>query len=257
MNLVQYTTGEVSKKLHISVRTIRYYDQINLLKPTMIHESGKRLYSEDDILLLEKITLLKAASLPLKDIQQIIERVSIDNILKMHQERLKVDMQQLQKSLEHTNTLLNIMKLEGTLSWEELVPLFQQRQTYSKEDVWKEIFTKEERATLTSGLPKLEEDPDNIMKWINLIKRIELCLAEGKSPNSPEGKIIAEDVQILSSSTFANKDLADKFWEIRKSEDASEALGLYPVSKEILLFIEEAVEGIFSAQKGIISITSN
>ncbi|QUG43386.1 MerR family transcriptional regulator [Psychrobacillus sp. INOP01] len=244
MNLVHYTTGEVSKKLHISVRTIRYYDQINLLKPTMIHESGKRLYSEEDLLLLEKITLLKAASLPLKDIKQIIERVSIADILKIHQERLKADMQQLQKSLEHTNTLLNIMKLEGTLRWEELVPLFQQHQTYNKEDVWKEIFSNEERATLTTSLPKLEEDSDTIVKWINLMKRIELCLAEGKSPNSPEGKIIAEDIHILSSTTFANEDLADKFWEVRKSENASEALGLYPISQEILQFIEEASKGI-------------
>jgi len=215
----------------------------------MIHESGKRLYSEDDLLSLEKITLLKAASLPLKDIQQIIERVSIANILKIHQERLKVDMQQLQKSIEHTNTLLNIMNLEGTLRWEELVPLFQQQQTYKKEDIWKQIFDEEERATLTSNLPKLEEDPESIMKWINLMKRIELCLAEGKSPKSPEGKIIAEDIHILSSITFTDEDLADKFWEVRKSEKSSEELGLYPVSQEILQFIEEAVEGIASAQK--------
>lgn len=239
--MVHYTTGEVSKKLHISVRTIRYYDQINLLKPTMIHESGKRLYSEENLLVLEKITLLKAASLPLKDIQQIVERVSIADVLKMHRERLNVDMQQLQKSIEHTNTLLNIVKLEGTLRWEEIVPLYQQHQTFSKEDVWKEIFTEEERTTLTSTLPKLEQDPDDISKWINLMKRIEICLAEGKSPNSPEGKIIAEDIHILSSTAFANGDLADKFWEVRKSKKDSEALGLYPVSQEILQFIEEAM----------------
>lgn len=247
--MVYYTTGEVSKKLHISVRTIRYYDQINLLKPTMIHESGKRLYSEEDLLSLEKIALLKAASLPLKDIQQIVERVSIAGILKMHRERLNVDMQQLQKSIDHTNTLLNIVQLEGMLKWEELVPLFQQHKKYSKEDVWKEIFTEEERTTLTASLPKLEQDADNIVKWINLIKQIELCLTEGKSPNSPEGKIIAEDIRILSSITFANEDLADKFWEVRKSEDTSEALGLYPVSQEIIEFIEEAVEGIASVQQ--------
>ena len=241
--MVHYTTGEVSKKLHISVRTIRYYDQINLLKPTMIHESGKRLYSEEDLLLLEKITLLKAASLPLKDIQQIVERVSIADVLKMHRERLNVEMQQLQKSIEHTNTLLNIVKLEGTLRWEEIVPLYQQHQTFSKEDVWKEIFTEEERKTLTSTLPKLEQDPDNLVKWINLMKRIEICMAEGKSPNSPEGRIIAEDIHILSSTAFANEDLADKFWEVRKSKKVSEALGLYPVSQEILQFLEEAMNG--------------
>lgn len=51
-----FSTGEVSKKLNISLRTLRYYDQIGLVVPTIKKDNGKRYYSEEDMLLLEKIT---------------------------------------------------------------------------------------------------------------------------------------------------------------------------------------------------------
>lgn len=57
MNL--WTTGEVAKQRGISVRTLRYYDQIKLLKPSFRDENGKRFYSEENLIKLEKIIILK------------------------------------------------------------------------------------------------------------------------------------------------------------------------------------------------------
>ena len=63
--LKRWTIGEVAKQRDISVRTLRYYDQINLLQPSFKDKSGKRYYSEDDLFSLEKILILKSISLPL------------------------------------------------------------------------------------------------------------------------------------------------------------------------------------------------
>ena len=41
-----YTSGEFAKKAHVSIRTIRYYDQKNLLKPAT-HAKGCLLYTSD------------------------------------------------------------------------------------------------------------------------------------------------------------------------------------------------------------------
>ena len=38
-----YTSGEFAKKAHVSIRTIRYYDQKNLLKPATYTKGGARL----------------------------------------------------------------------------------------------------------------------------------------------------------------------------------------------------------------------
>ena len=41
-NMIYLSTGELSKQLNISVRTIRYYDQIGLIKPSKKAAGGKR-----------------------------------------------------------------------------------------------------------------------------------------------------------------------------------------------------------------------
>ncbi|MFF5994996.1 MerR family transcriptional regulator [Lysinibacillus sp. KU-BSD001] len=100
-----FTTGEVAKRLNMSVRTLRYYDQINLVVPTLKDENGKRFYSENDLLLLQKISLLTETSMPLKDIEQIINDLSIEKVLTVHKMQLETDRKALEQSLLHTQTL--------------------------------------------------------------------------------------------------------------------------------------------------------
>ena len=49
-----FTIGELAKLVGVSVRTLQYYDQANLLNSTYT-ESRKRIYSRDDILKLQQI----------------------------------------------------------------------------------------------------------------------------------------------------------------------------------------------------------
>lgn len=50
-----YRTGEFAKMANLSIRTIRYYDQIGLLKPSQIADNGYRLYTDKDFIKLQKI----------------------------------------------------------------------------------------------------------------------------------------------------------------------------------------------------------
>jgi len=246
-----YTTGEVSKKLTISIRTLRYYDEIGLVVPSKKEDNGRRLYNDNDVFLLEKIILLKAASISLHDIKQIINHITIFETLTIHKEQLENHLKQLQQSLNYTNTLLNILKLEEELEWKELIPLFTKEKTElnKKEKIIKFIFNKEEQRLLNEKLPKLENDPKDITKWIHLIKRIEYCLEEQKAPHSRDAQLIAEEILLLSSETFnGEKELEEKFWEVRKSEKISSSLNLYPIRKEIIDFLEEAIL-IFEKEK--------
>ena len=54
-----YKTGEFAKKASISIRTVRYYDQKGLLKPSVIDTNGYRLYTDKDFEKLQKILSLK------------------------------------------------------------------------------------------------------------------------------------------------------------------------------------------------------
>ena len=68
-----YTTGEFSKRANISVRTIRYYDDKGLLIPSMIKESGYRVYTDQDFTKLQKIMALKKLGFSLEEIMNIIK----------------------------------------------------------------------------------------------------------------------------------------------------------------------------------------
>ena len=71
-----YTSGEFAKKAHVSIRTIRYYDQKNLLKPSTRTTSGARRYTDADFAKLQQILLLKYLGFSLSDIREKIGRAS-------------------------------------------------------------------------------------------------------------------------------------------------------------------------------------
>lgn len=234
------STGELAKKLKISVRTIRYYDQIGLVEPSMLGEGGKRFYSPQDSLKLEKIILLKSLSLTLEEIKKIIEEQSTETILLAHKTYLEDQTKTLNLSIAHTNSLLNILKLEGSINWGDLLTLI-----VPKEDSrnWSKFFTEHEEEILKERIPKLEEDTLTTRKWLNIIKRIELCIKDGISPSSSQAKLIMEDMDILSVETFdGNAELISKFWDVRRSQESSNSLNLYPIKLEIIDFIEKAYE---------------
>ena len=234
------STGELSKRLKVSVRTLRYYDQIALVQPSKKGEGGKRFYSQEDILALEKILLLKSLSLSLEDSKKIVTEKSITSILLVHKSLLEEQVESIQKSIQHTTSLLNVLKLEETINWEDLLSLVVHQENESD---WKQYFTEDEKQLLIEQLPKLEKDDPTTRKWMNVMKRIEMCMDKELSPQSGEMQLIMEDMNILSEETFqGDQQLMDKFWEVRKSEKASEDLRLYPIKPAIIEFIEQALQ---------------
>lgn len=63
------TVKEVSDLTGVSVRTLHYYDEIGLLKPSCVGENGYRLYGEDKLEELRQILFFRELSLPLGEIR--------------------------------------------------------------------------------------------------------------------------------------------------------------------------------------------
>ena len=73
----KYTTGEIAKLCHVTVRTVQYYDSRNILSPSELSEGGRRLYSEDDVRKLKIICFLRSIDLPLNNIAALLDRKSV------------------------------------------------------------------------------------------------------------------------------------------------------------------------------------
>ena len=99
------TVNEVSKLTGVSIRTLQYYDQIDLLKPTEYTVSGYRLYDDAALERLQQILLFKELEFPLKDIKEIITRSDFDKTKALAQQ---IELLELKK--EHIENLLNLCR---------------------------------------------------------------------------------------------------------------------------------------------------
>ena len=63
------TTGEVAKKMGVTVRTLQHYDREGLLSPSAVSEGGRRLYTDKDVIKLHQILSLKHLGFSLDDIR--------------------------------------------------------------------------------------------------------------------------------------------------------------------------------------------
>ncbi len=66
-----HSSGQFARLAGVSVRTIRYYDKQNILKPSYVNPSGVRFYTDSDLARLQQILLLKYLGFSLDDIREM------------------------------------------------------------------------------------------------------------------------------------------------------------------------------------------
>jgi len=69
---MEYTVNKLSKMSGVSARTLRYYDEIGLLKPVRIASSGYRLYGQKELDTLQQILFYRELDFPLDEIKNIL-----------------------------------------------------------------------------------------------------------------------------------------------------------------------------------------
>ena len=72
MNIRLYQVREFAQRSGVTVRTLHHYDHLGLLKPTLVAESGYRLYGDADMARLQQIVTLKSLGFPLRQIGEIL-----------------------------------------------------------------------------------------------------------------------------------------------------------------------------------------
>lgn len=100
-----YSIGKLAKLNNITVRTLRYYDEVGLLKPTKIEESGHRYYDSQAALKLHNIIMLKEIGFELETIHEILTNQvkSTKDLLHMRLQIIEIEKEQLMES-EKKNT---------------------------------------------------------------------------------------------------------------------------------------------------------
>lgn len=109
---MEYTVKKLSKLAGISTRTLRYYDEIDLLKPASINQSGYRVYGPKEVERLQLIMFYRELGVSLDEIRNILKEPSFDSYKALIKHR-----EELIKKREQLDLL--IANVENTIAFEE------------------------------------------------------------------------------------------------------------------------------------------
>ncbi|WP_338211407.1 MerR family transcriptional regulator [Lactiplantibacillus paraxiangfangensis] len=100
-----YQTKQLANLAGVSVRTLRYYDQIGLLKPAWVGANGYRYYENAQVNRLQQICLYRAMQLPLAEIQKLLAQTTDQQVVGLQQQY-----QSLLQQREHLDQLLTLVQ---------------------------------------------------------------------------------------------------------------------------------------------------
>ena len=102
------TVKEVSNLTGISVRTLHYYDEIGLLKPTGKSEAGYRLYDDKALEALQQVLFFREFDIPLKKIKAIMANPTLDRnqILEMQKKMLTAKKERMERLIASIDDIL-------------------------------------------------------------------------------------------------------------------------------------------------------
>ena len=151
-----YSSGEFARMAHVTLRTIRYYDKHDILKPSLVTKSGARFYTDEDFARLQQILLLKFLGFPLDDIREMtiddtdyhfmLNALNIQ--LKLVQDRIE-QMQLVEKAIQDTSAAI---RSEHSIDWSKMLNLIHLTRT-PPTSLPASICTNATPRTRTAGFP--------------------------------------------------------------------------------------------------------
>jgi len=183
---MNYTVNTLANLSGVSVRTLRFYDEIGLLKPAFVAENGYRYYGQEQLLQLQQILFFRELGFELKQIQQILQASDFDRMkaLQSHKIVLRNNIKRLHELTKTIDTTINHLEGKQEMKDKELFKGFDVEQfrakkpgydTYVIEQGWA---TKEELDAHSSKTWKKEDwqqqkqlMDEGAKLWISAIER--------------------------------------------------------------------------------------
>ena len=242
--------SQVAKLTGVSIRTLQYYDEIDLLKPSKLTTSGYRMYDDDALQTLQQILFFKELEFPLKEIKQILEKPYFDRVsaFKKQKELLLLKRDRLDRLIQ---LLEHLEKGEQCMSFKEFdlsdyinaLEDFKSNQTETVIQHWGNI------ENFDMFIQKIKDDEDHVAQLaIQQFGSIEKYTEEMKH----NLEHFSEIMEKWQSQIMEEMRTEDKFLKLasHKGEDVA--------SKPVQNIVEEILTGaLASAPNLLIGSTEN
>lgn len=113
---MEYTVQSLARLAGVSSRTLRYYDEIGILKPARINSSGYRIYGRNEVDRLQQIMFYRELGFSLDTIKEIITSAEFDFIAALREHRVGLLEKRAQLDLLIANVEKTIKANEGGIA---------------------------------------------------------------------------------------------------------------------------------------------
>ena len=180
---MEYRIQQLAKLAGVSTRTLRYYDEIGLLSPSRVNESGYRYYRDAEVNLLQQILFYRERKLSLDVIAQILHQpdFNVEQALKEHLEALSAEQTRLSALIQTVQQTLAHLKGEFPMNDQQKFEAFKQETIQNAAvDTAKQCFL-----ALSEADYQAYQGVEN-----TLFSRLEEAVRNGRAPQSEAGKEI-------------------------------------------------------------------
>lgn len=197
---MEYSIQELSRLAGVTTRTLRWYDQIGLLKPGRISESGYRYYAQAEVDRLQDILYYRALGVELARIKECLDDPSFDRLtaLRHHLTALMAERSRLEQLIQSVQATIRAEERNEMMSDEQKFEAFKRQVVEENEKKYgKEIREKYGDTEVDAANAQVMKlTPEQYEEWENLgrdiLVRLEAAVQAGVSPESEEGKAIAQ-----------------------------------------------------------------
>lgn len=138
------TSGELAKKCQVSLRTIQFYDQKGIVKPSFVDDNKKRFYDDDAINQMHQVCLYRTLGFSLDEIKRLLQHQDIEtmyNKLKEKEQTLRSQQTILQEQYSYLESMMELVqRRESVETLEELALITKQRKAFKKQRIVQYIF---------------------------------------------------------------------------------------------------------------------
>lgn len=190
---MEYTVQKLAKLAGVSTRTLRYYDEIGILKPARINSSGYRIYGQKEVDRLQQIMFYREMDMSLDNIKRILSSPAFNeaDALRDHREKLLEKRQQIDRLIENVEKTIAFMEGRIIMSDKEKFEGFKKKMIEENEKKYgKEAREKYGNEAVDESNKKLmnmtQEEYD---KAVKLEKEFRNTLAEAFKTGDPAGEL--------------------------------------------------------------------
>jgi len=130
-----YRIGLFSKITKVTIKALRYYDEIGLVVPKFVDDNGYRYYTTDQLTTIHQVIALKQLGLSIPDIQAIINGANIASILENREKELENQIKEYQDQLFRIKNILKNGEEDQTMEKNVIIKELPECIVYSKRTI--------------------------------------------------------------------------------------------------------------------------